>query len=87
MTDRILRRPEVEAITGLARSTIYDRVKAGRFPRPVTLGSRSVGWRQSDIENWLSALVAAGSAETPPRAGIGTLVGSLAQGRTYSVNR
>jgi predicted DNA-binding transcriptional regulator AlpA len=32
MSDRILRRPEVEAITGLARSTIYQRLLQGRFP-------------------------------------------------------
>jgi predicted DNA-binding transcriptional regulator AlpA len=34
--------PEVEATTGLSRSTIYRRVKAGAFPGPVPLGSPHV---------------------------------------------
>ena len=41
---RMLRRPEVELRTGLARSTIYDLMTKGLFPRPVRLGKRAVGW-------------------------------------------
>jgi prophage regulatory protein len=54
MTDHILRRPEVERITGLSRSTLYSWISAGRFPRPVALGARLVGWRASDIAQWLA---------------------------------
>ncbi len=39
----ILRRKQVEARTGLARSTIYHHIKAGTFPRPIPLGPRAVG--------------------------------------------
>ncbi|MBX3496646.1 MAG: AlpA family transcriptional regulator [Parvibaculum sp.] len=53
MTNQILRRPEVERITGLGRSTIYDWMSKGMFPRPVKLGSRAVGWRERDIAAWL----------------------------------
>lgn len=52
-TDRILRRTEVEALTGLSRSTIYDWMKKGTFPKPVALGARMVGWRTSSIAEWL----------------------------------
>ena len=55
MAERILRRPDVEARTGLSRSTIYDWMKRGEFPKPVALGSRMVGWRESDIQAWLEA--------------------------------
>lgn len=55
MAQRILRRPIVEAQTGLSRSTIYDWMKLGTFPKPVALGARLVGWRESDIETWLEA--------------------------------
>jgi len=51
----IMRRTEVESETGLSRSTIYQRVKAGTFPAPVKLGERSVGWRVADIEAFLSS--------------------------------
>lgn len=55
MAERILRRPEVEARTGLSRSTIYDWMKAGTFPKPVALGARLVGWKESAIAAWLEA--------------------------------
>ncbi|MDN8068956.1 MULTISPECIES: helix-turn-helix transcriptional regulator [Burkholderia cepacia complex] len=52
--DRILRRRQVEARTGLSRSTIYRRMQAGTFPPAVALGGRLVGWRQADIEEFLA---------------------------------
>jgi prophage regulatory protein len=53
--ERILRRPEVEARTGLSRSTIYAWMQRGDFPKPVALGARLVGWIESDIDAWLAA--------------------------------
>lgn len=55
---RILRRPDVEAQTGLSRSGIYDLMKAGKFPRPVPLGEKAVGWIEAEIEAWIEARVA-----------------------------
>ncbi|MEL6286639.1 MAG: AlpA family transcriptional regulator [Pseudomonadota bacterium] len=55
MTDCLLRRREVEARTGLARSTIYEWVKRGDFPKPVRLGARLVAWRESDVADWLQS--------------------------------
>jgi prophage regulatory protein len=49
----ILRRPEVEAATGLSRSAIYAGMKAGTFPPAVSLSPKAVGWRTSDIFAWL----------------------------------
>lgn len=62
----ILRRKQVEARTGLSRSTIYSRLKPNpkrpgdfdpTFPKPVALGAKSVGWVESEVEAWLSAQV------------------------------
>jgi prophage regulatory protein len=55
MTDILLRRPEVEARTGLSRSTLYEWMKRGEFPQPVKLGTRLVAWRESDIAAWLKS--------------------------------
>lgn len=52
-TNFILRRKQVEARTGLSRSTIYAAVKDGTFPAPISLGARAVGWMSSDIDNWI----------------------------------
>lgn len=49
----ILRRKQVEVLTGLSRSSIYERVKNKTFPAPVLLGPRAVGWRNGDIQAWL----------------------------------
>ena len=49
MEDRLIRRQEVEEMTGLSRSTIYRHKKEGMFPEPVRIGPRAVRWRHSDI--------------------------------------
>ena len=55
MTERILRRREVEARTGLSRSTLYAQMAEGAFPKPVRLGKRAVGWTESTISEWLES--------------------------------
>lgn len=46
----ILRRKQVEALTGYSRSTIYLRITQGLFVRPVSLGARAVGFPAGDVE-------------------------------------
>jgi len=54
----ILRRRQVEKRVGLTRSPIYARIKAGTFPKPISLGGgRAVGWLEHEIESWLNAHV------------------------------
>ena len=52
---RILRLPEVKAMTGLSKSTIYSRVAAGLFPRQVSLGGKAVGWISVEVARMLDA--------------------------------
>lgn len=61
MSDKILRRTEVEAITGLKRSTLYAAIKNGEFPSPIKLTSRAVGWLESTINEWIESRVSANS--------------------------
>ena len=56
---RFVRLREVMARTGLSRSTIYVWVAEGLFPKPVPLGDRSVGWIESELEDWLRDRIAA----------------------------
>lgn len=62
----IIRRNQVEARTGLSRSSIYAKLKHNpkrpgdfdpAFPKPVAVGARAVGWIESEIESWLAAQV------------------------------
>ena len=57
---RFLRLPEVLARTGLSRSTIYVRLDQGRFPRPVSLGGRAVGWIEVEVDEWIRERIATG---------------------------
>lgn len=59
MLEKHYRRTEVESITGLSRSTIYDMMARGDFPRPVRIGAKAVAWPESKISKWLSQREAA----------------------------
>jgi prophage regulatory protein len=53
--ERIFRRKKVEELVGLGRSAIYAAMAAGEFPRPIRLGKRAVGWKESAIEEWITS--------------------------------
>ena len=54
MTYKILRLPDVTNITGLSRSSIYQKISDGDFPKQISLGAKSVGWVESDIQTWIA---------------------------------
>ncbi len=53
---KLLDKWEVEEMTSLDITTIYRKIKAGDFPKPVRVGRRRVAWRQSDITAWQAGL-------------------------------
>lgn len=53
MSDTILRLPAVKTRTGLSRSTIYAFVDSGKFPKPISLGARAVGWLDAEVDAWV----------------------------------
>ena len=53
MNDRLLRRREVEELTGLSRASIYRLKRDGRFPSPVRVSDTAVRWKASDITIWI----------------------------------
>lgn len=52
MAEKYLRRPAVEALIGLSRTTIYEMMKRGEFPRPVRITGKAVAWPESAISEW-----------------------------------
>ena len=62
---RILRLPAVRRRTGLSRSGIYLAISQGRFPKPVSLGPRAVGWVESEITEWLNRQIEASRKDRP----------------------
>ncbi|WP_430251249.1 helix-turn-helix transcriptional regulator [Neorhizobium sp. DAR64860/K0K1] len=53
----VLRRNDVEKATGLPRSTIYEKMAKGEFPKPIKLSAKSVGWLESEIIAWQKARI------------------------------
>ena len=60
---RIMKRPAVEEATGLSRSSIYGKMKEGTFPQAIKLSERSVGWIESEIQDWLHERISASRKE------------------------
>jgi prophage regulatory protein len=50
---RLIRLKSVIDSTGMARSTIYKYIDEGLFPKPVSLGARSVAWVESEVQDWI----------------------------------
>ena len=53
MTYKILRLPEIKEQCGISRSAIYQGMKEGTFPKSISLGTRMVGWSETEINDWL----------------------------------
>jgi prophage regulatory protein len=71
----ILRLPRVCEITGLGRSMIYQLETDGLFPQRVKLTTRTVGWLEGEVHDWIAQRIAhsrrpasAHSAAPPMRA-------------------
>lgn len=50
---RFIRLPEIERLTSLRPSAIYNRIQAGTFPAPRKLSSRCSVWLESEILAWM----------------------------------
>jgi len=74
--EEIWRLNKVTEVTGMGRSWLYSQISIGRFPRALKLGKRAVGWKKSDIKNWISErqyvelIVAAPSKKSEPDTGV-----------------
>lgn len=53
----LMRRPEVTRRTGLSRSSLYARMKAGTFPKPVYLTPTTPAWIEAEIVEWIATLI------------------------------
>jgi len=56
--DQIFRKRELSERLQISGITIWRWVRAGLFPKPIKLGPNTIGWRECDIDEWLSARAA-----------------------------
>jgi len=66
----LLRRRDVEQLTGLSRSEIYRRLTDGTFPRPVRISSHMVRWLARDVVLWIESVAANDNSSARPRQNI-----------------
>lgn len=52
-SDRILREPECQIRTGLSRTTRWRMEKENTFPKRRQLVGGTVGWLESEINEWI----------------------------------
>lgn len=50
----ILKRKDVMVILGISRVTLWRYMADGLMPSPVVVNGRTLGWKEEDIEGWLS---------------------------------
>ena len=55
MNEKLLRRRDVEELTGLSRASVYRLISEGEFPRPVRVSATGVRWKASDIAAWIKS--------------------------------
>lgn len=54
----ILRKDELARNLGVSRSWLERASKDGRFPKPIQLSAKSVGWLSTEVDAWLKARAA-----------------------------
>lgn len=67
-TLKVLRRRQVEARTGLPRSSLYVLIAEGRVPAPIHLTTKTVGWLEHEVDAWIAERAKA--SRQIPRSGM-----------------
>ena len=55
--ERLIRIGEVKRLTGLSTATLYRKISAKEFPRPVQLGVAARAWPLSEVQNWIAGRI------------------------------
>jgi len=65
IVNKLIRIKEVQAVTSLSKSYIYQLVKQGGFPRSIRLikGGSAVAWLESEVNDWVDSRLQARNEE------------------------
>lgn len=58
MIKKVVRERERASITGVPRSTCYEMMKEGRFPKPIKVGKKAVGWLVDELYQFVDDRIA-----------------------------
>ncbi|MDQ1315527.1 MAG: prophage regulatory protein [Pseudomonadota bacterium] len=86
-TEALIRRQDVERITGMSRSAIWERLNPSsryfdpEFPKPVSLGCpNSVRWVKSEVSRWVHKKIEISRAKPATRAPRGAAIRGVRHG-------
>jgi predicted DNA-binding transcriptional regulator AlpA len=51
-----IRQKGLLSLVGFSASTLWRKVKAGTFPKPIKLGANMTAWRVEEVHQWMSEL-------------------------------
>jgi prophage regulatory protein len=51
-----IRQKGLLSLVGFSASTLWRKVKAGTFPKPIKLGANMTAWRVEEVHQWMSGL-------------------------------
>ena len=49
MNDKLLRLTQILQLIPIGKSTLWDKVKKGKFPKQIKLGKKIAVWKESDV--------------------------------------
>ncbi|QPB79064.1 AlpA family transcriptional regulator [Proteus sp. GOKU] len=56
--ENLIRLPEAMRRTGYGKAWIYHLIGTGQFPKPVKIGSRSIAFVESEVDEWIANKIA-----------------------------
>lgn len=56
--ENLIRLPEVQRRTGYGKAWIYKLIDAGQFPKQVKIGTRSIAFLESEVDEWVANKIA-----------------------------
>jgi prophage regulatory protein len=77
---RFLRVREVLLIVGFSKNTLYARIRAGTFPKPIALGPQTTAFLEGEVIEWMKAQVAQRRGYSRPTSGASAACGAKAVG-------
>ena len=50
---QLLRRTQVQELTGLSKTSIYKRMNEGNFPQSIALSPKPIRWVRGEVIKWI----------------------------------
>ena len=57
---RLIRLPSVLNQVGLGRTSVYEKIKVGNFPKPIHIGPRAVAFDSEAVDKWVEKTIEEG---------------------------